>query len=235
MSRASENLMLAFCVGISVFGMLLVIIWTNIPPSTSDNLSWRKPLIGSLFSLICIMGSLASIFPSKCSEAFHFRETARDAATRQILRASHHPDCEAFSRHVVRLKGHARCAACTGLLLGAIVALAGALLYFSGVIQIENAGFLSSVGVIALLAGFLELRFSGYVRLGSNFVFVLGAFLCLVGVDQASQSIAIDLFSVVLIVFWIFTRIQLSQWNHSRICDSCHTQCRFGEKTGEDN
>jgi len=226
--------MLAFCVGVSVFGMFLVVIWVNSFPTISDDFSWRKPLIGSLFSLICILGIFASIFPSRCSEAFHFREATTNVATHQILSASHHPDCERFSAHVVCIKDHKRCAACTGLLLGAVVALAGVFFYFSGELQIENARFLSLVGVISVLVGFLQLKFRTYVRLALNSLFVFGAFLCLVGVDQASQSVAIDLFLMVLIVFWIFTRIQLSQWDHSRICDNCDSSCRFGRKMGRD-
>ena len=226
--------MLAFCIGVSVFGMFLLIIWANNPPTINDNFSWRKPLIGSLFSLTCILGILASVFPSKCSEAFHFREARTNVATRQILSASHHPDCEKFLAHVVRIKGCTRCAACSGLLLGAIIALAGACFYFSSGLRIENARFLSLVGMVGVLIGFLQLRFKGYVRLASNSLFVIGAFLCLVGVDQASQSVAIDLLSVILIVFWIFTRIQLSQWDHSRICDNCDSSCRLGRKMGGD-
>ena len=225
MSRASEHLLLAFCIGVSVFGVLLMISWTNNPPTIIDDFSWRKPLIGSLFSLICILGILASIFPSRCSEAFHFGEATKDTATRQILNASHHPDCERFSAHVVRINGQTRCAACTGLLLGAVIAIVGACLYFSSGLHIGNAHFLPLAGGIGVLAGFLQWRFKAYVRLALNSVFVFGAFLSLVGVDQASQNVAIDLFSVMLIVFWIFTRIQLSQWDHSRTCDSCNSPC----------
>jgi len=217
--------MLAFCIGISVFGMLLMIIWANNLPTIGDGLSWRKPLIGSLFSLICILGILASIFPSECSKSFHFQETTKNVASRQSLRASHHPECEGFSAHVVRIKGQKRCAACTGLLLGAVIALAGAFSYFYGGLQIENARLLVLVGAISVLAGFLQLMFRAYVRLALNSLFVFGAFLCLVGVDQASHSVAIDLFSVVLIVFLIFTRIQLSRWDHFRICECCNSPC----------
>jgi hypothetical protein len=225
--------MLAFCIGISVFSMLLMIIWASNLPTISDGLSWRKPLIGSLFSLICILGILASIFPSECSKAFHFRDMTKNVASHQILRASHHPECERFSAHVVRIKGQKRCAACTGLLLGAVIALAGAFSYFSGGLQIENAPLLVFVGAISVLAGFLQLMFRAYVRLALNSLFVFGAFLCLIGVDQASQSVAIDLFSVMLIVFWIFTRIQLSQWDHFRICDNCDSLCRV-ERTSRE-
>lgn len=229
MSRASANSILMFCVAVSIFGMFLITFWAIDPPTSGDDLFWRKPLIGSLFSLICILGIFASLFPSRCSEAFHFRGAMADAATRQTLNASHHPDCEGFLAHVVCIKGRVRCAACTGLLLGAVIALIGDFYFFSG-LQIENARFLSLIGVVGVLIGFLQLRFTGYVRLASNSLFVLGASFCLVGIDQVSQSVAIDLFSVMLIVFWILTRIQLSQWDHSRICDNCDSPCRIGRK-----
>jgi hypothetical protein len=221
------NLVLVFCIGVSVFGTVLITMWAINPPVSSDNFSWRKPLIGSLFSLICILGIFAALFPNRCSEAFHFREAMLSAISRQSLSASHHPDCERFSAHVVHIKGRVRCAACTGLLLGAVIALGGALFYFFSGWQIESAGFLSVlIGVLGVLAGFLQLRFRGRVRLTLNSLFVLGAFLCLVRTDQTSQNLAIDLFSVMLIIFWILTRIQLSQWDHSRICDDCESPCR---------
>jgi hypothetical protein len=153
--------------------------------------------------------------------------------SRQILTVSHHPDCQRFSAHVVHMKGRVRCAACSGLLLGAVIALVGAIFYFFGGWQIENARSLPAViGVLGVLAGFLQLRFRAYVRLTLNSLFVLGGFLCLIGIDQTFQNLAIDLFLVMLIVFWILTRIQLSQWDHSRICDCCKSPCGV-ERTTE--
>jgi hypothetical protein len=231
MSRVRDNWVLLFCIGVSVFGIFLITMWAINPPTHSDNFSWRKPFIGSLFSLICIFGIFAALYPNKCSKAFHFREATPSVATRQVLSASHHPDCERFSAHVVRTKGRVRCAACTGLFLGAVIALIGAVLYFFIGWQIESARFLSVlIGVLGVIAGFLQLRFRGCVRLTLNSSFVLGAFLCLVGIDQASQNVAIDLFSVLLIIFWILTRIQLSQWDHFRICDNCESPCRVERK-----
>jgi hypothetical protein len=118
--------------------------------------------------------------------------------------------------------------------LGAVIALVGAFFYFSSELQIKDIRFLSLIGAVGVSVGFLQLKFSGYVRLTLNSLFVLGAFLCLVGIDQATQSLAIDLFSILMIVFWIIMRIQLSQWDHSRICDSCECPCKVGRKAMEE-
>jgi uncharacterized membrane protein len=233
-SRVRDNSVLLFCIGVSVFGIILITMWAINPPMGSDNVSWRKPLIGSLFGLVCVLGIFAAQFPNTCSGAFHFRDAPMPGGvSRQTLIASHHPDCQRFSAHVVHIKGRMRCAACLGLFLGAIIALGGAIFYFFGGWQIESARFLPVlIGVLGVLAGFLQSRFRGYVRLTLNSLFVLGGFLCLAGIDQISQNLVIDLFLVMLIIFWILTRIQLSQWDHSRICDSCESPCR-GEQTRE--
>ena len=61
-----------------------------------------------------------------------------------------------------------------------------------------------------------------------NSFFVLGAFLILVEIDTLVQSVVTDLFLILLIVFWIFTRISLSQWDHKRICYACNVEmCEF--------
>ena len=224
--RIHNDLVLMFCVGVSVFGILLITMWAISPPTISENFSWRKPLIGSVFSLICILGIFAALFPNQCSEAFHFRKSNLSTASHQILAASHHPKCVRFSAHVVRIKGRIHCAACTGLLLGAVIALVGVAFYFFSGWQISSGGFLAVLtGLGGVLAGFLQLRFRGFARLTLNVLFVLGAFLCLVGIDQLAQNLTIDLFLTMLIVFWILTRIQLSQWDHSRICHDCESQC----------
>lgn len=227
MSIVRDDAVLLFSIGISVFGILLITMWAINPPIGSESVFWRKPLIGSLFSLICILGIFATQFPNKCSEAFHFRTATPNVVSNQILTVSHHPDCQRFSAHVVRINGQMRCAACSGLLLGAVIALVGTILYFFIGWQIESTRSLPALmGVLGVLAGFTQSRFKTYARLTSNSLFVLGGFFCLAGIDQTSQNLAIDLFIVMLIVFWILTRIQLSQWDHSRICEGCESSCR---------
>jgi uncharacterized membrane protein YfcA len=58
-----------------------------------------------------------------------------------------------------------------------------------------------------------------------NVFFVLGAFLLLVGTDEIVESLFVDLFLTALILLWISTRIQLSQWDHRKICSNCESPC----------
>jgi hypothetical protein len=221
---------LIFAASVSIFGLFIVLMLAVNPPTIYENFFWRKPLIGSIFGLICILGILAALFPKQCSRTSHFQKKDMNITSHTIHAASHHPDCEKFSAHVIQVSNRTLCAACTGLLLGAIIALVGTAFYFFDGWNVEGVSFPAVLtGAVGIVLGFLQLKFRGFIRLTVNMFFVLGAFLILVGIDKLTESLFIDFFLAALIVFWILTRIQLSQWNHWRICSNCESQCEIWE------
>ena len=238
------NFILIFTVSISLFGLFTTLMLALYPPTIQENLLWRKPFIGSIFSLICILGIIAAFFPNKCSKTFNLLEAEKPAVSNAkdrnfnkvlVTLKGHHPDCKEFSAHVIHISSHTLCAACTGLYLGAFISIIGTAFYFFGGGRIYEMSFPAVViGIVGVILGYLQLKFRGFVRLMLNTLFVLGAFLTLVGIDELTQSLSVDLFSIVLIVFWIFTRIMLSHWDHRRICLNCKSPCenRRLEKLG---
>jgi len=192
-------------------------------------------MIGSIFEVICVLGISAVYFPSHCSAMFHSTKGDRDISSNANYLASHsrdpafrghHPDCGNFSAHVIRIHDKTFCAACTGLLLGALMALTGAALYFFADWRIaQNTLHAVFAGALGVSLGLFQLKFRSLLRLLLNAFFVLGAFLVLVGIDGLIQSVLVDLFVVVLTVFWLITRILLSQWDHWRICYTCENPC----------
>ena len=147
----------------------------------------------------------------------------------------HHPDCESFSTHVFRMGNRTFCTACTGLLLGGLSALAGTILYFFSNWRVEQgSSLLVWVGILGVGFGLFQFKFRSFIRLFLNIFFVLGTFLILIGVDKLVHSVAVDLFLVALTLFWLFTRISLSQWDHERICYTCKvTTCEFADRKKE--
>jgi hypothetical protein len=229
MSNMHYYFFLIFAIGVSIFGLFTVLVIGINPPMIYGSFLWRKPLIGSIFSLICTLGIFAALFPKQCSQTFHFRKENMNL-TYRIHDTSHHPDCGKFSAHVIHIGSYTLCAACTGLLLGAITALAGTGFYFFDGWHIEEVSFPAVlIGTVGIVLGFLQLKFRGLIRLILNMFFVLGAFLILIGIDELTESLFVDFFLVALIVFWILTRIQLSQWDHWRICSKCKSQCEVWE------
>ena len=232
--------LLMFMIGISLFGLFLAVMLAFNPPMTQETLPWRKPVIGSIFGSICVLGIIAVFFPKHCSAMFRLAKGDRETSSSAYDLASHgssptlrghHPDCEGFSAHVVRTDSKTFCAACTGLLLGGLIALIGTVFYFFGDWHIAQNGFLVAfMGVLGVGFGLLQFKFRSFVRLLLNVFFVLGAFFVLVGIEELTQSVLVDLFLVVLTVFWLFTRILLSQWDHYRICYTCESPCEFRQK-----
>ncbi|MGD9130537.1 MAG: hypothetical protein PVH73_03060 [Candidatus Bathyarchaeota archaeon] len=222
---------------VSFLGLLLVAALTAFPPLVAEDYSWRKPVIGSIFSSICVLGILA-VFSPKCLGILDIGKKNRTVDSDSSQLASHgtsnalqghHPTCGKYDAHIFRIKDKIFCAACVGLLLGGLLALAGASVYFFADWRIaEHSSLMVLLGIVGVGFGLFQFKFRSLVRLSVNTIFVLGTLLVLVGVDELVHSLFFDLFVVSLIVFWLFTRISLSQWDHERICSSCEIEnCRI--------
>lgn len=239
-SRLHLPTSLLFFVGVSLFGSATTLILAFSSQQSTDNLIWRKPLIGSLFMLICIIGITVALMPQKCSGRAHSRQTQKPVIpttnTTSIHKSfsrfeGHHPDCGRFTAHTVTSGKHVFCAACIGLLVGASIAIVGACVYFFAFLEIGNANYWTvAAGQVGTVIGLAQLKFKSYARSTANAVFVVGSFLTLAGIDSILRSFYADLYVLALIVFWLSTRISMSQWDHSRICQECNMPCELKER-----
>lgn len=230
--------LVALALSFSFVGIALVLPLAIYMPTVHFDFSWRKPLIGSFFALICIAGVLAVFFPEKCTKTLHKRkkEEALTSNVREVGLYSmsisfrgHHPDCGKFAAHLIYVKGRVFCAACTGLFLGALFVLAGTVLYF-----FINWNFLELhglwavfIGQVGVALGLFQFKFKGFPRSVLNAFFVFACFLILAGADSLAENVVFDLYLIVLTVFWLFTRILTSQWNHLQICRACSVPCEL--------
>jgi hypothetical protein len=224
---------------ISILGLILVLMITFFPPTITTKFSWRKPLIGTIFSIFCFLGILATFSPNQCGKSItEKKETGglkSDEAfshQKRIFLRGHHPTCGNFEGHLFRIKSKEFCAACKGLLIGAFLALAVTIGYFFfGWKLIDANPSIVFLGMSGVTFGLLEFKFRSLVRLLSNTIFVLGALLILIGIDKLVQSLFFDLFIVSLIAFWLSTRISISKSNHETLCSICDIKnCEIKEK-----
>ena len=225
---------------VSLLGLLLIVLLIVFPPAVTGDFLWRKPVIGSIFTIFCFLGILAVFSPKQCFTLFNFRKKSQisgsDSAkfvfhdTSKVL-VGHHLTCGKFSAHIFRIRGGTFCAACIGLLLGGLLALVGAVLYFFCDWRVsEYSSLLVLLGIVCISFGLFQFKFRSLIRLSLNALFVLGALSILIGIEESVHSLVFDLFVVCLIVFWLLTRISLSQWDHEMICSGCDTEnCRFRE------
>jgi len=231
MQQPVEGFTPILCVALSLIGLSIVLAIVLNPPPMSRDFPFRKTLIGILFNVICLTGVFAALFPKKCSNIF-FRGKGNAKSPQQIK--GHHPDCEAFSTHVVRIRSHTLCAACTGLFIGGISAMFLSTAFFSGFFSLgETVTHLVLIGALGVVFVFLAQMANGFTRLLLNMFFPIGGMLILTSVDELFGNMFLDIFINALIVFWILTRIAISSWSHSKTCSRCKSPCtwRDSEKT----
>lgn len=233
----------------SFLGLILIATFTNLSPTMQDDAFWRKPLVGASFSVVCLLGIAAGIYPSKCSSMFHFRRTAQKELTSKStsppktasVLLGHHPDCGSFGAHVFRVGHWVFCAGCVGLIQGAVLSLFGVAVYFFLSLSFWSNNFLVFwVGFIGVSCGLLQYHLFNLgrssIHLAVNTFFVFGVFLLLVGVDAITQNAIVDFYLIALSIFWLYTRILLSQFDHKMICTACPVEgCEYewGRKSME--
>jgi hypothetical protein len=167
-------------------------------------------------------------------------EPSQDTGESEVLhktfsRQGHHPSCGHFSSHTLYIGNKVYCAGCTGLVLGAVFAVAGSVLYFYFGVFLGNSILGFWVGFFGVTLGLFQHPFymifkieQGMVKTLVNAIFVVSAFLLLASVDQVLRSFEIGLYTLSLILFWIYTRILMSRRSHAQICNICGLQdCQY--------
>jgi len=229
-----RNLTLAFLLFVSFFGFLLVGVLGFKSPASQESFPWQKQIVGIVYGIICISGILAALFPKSCLQILNPRRKKMvpndleqsKAISRAVNVQGHHHMCGHFSSHVFNIRSKTFCASCTGLLTGGLLAFVGTVLHFFCNWHIGGSLFLFVIGVSGVALNMLSiLLFDVWirhlVRVCLNFFFVFGTFLILVAVNEQTQSFGLNLLVTSFSVFWLLTRILLSQWRHERICNTC--------------
>ncbi len=179
---------------------------------------WQTLVSKLVFASICVMGIIAGLAPSWCSFGGKSERRGEDGV------AGHHPDCGRFLGHTVRVGQRVFCAGCSGLVLGALLALGG---LFSGFYPFDPVfGFWLGVMLVGLglAQHFIDLG-SAWLHLLLNIVFVVGAWLMFEAIQLMSLSFLVSAYFLSVTVFWIFARIRASQWVHVGVCRDCSAQC----------
>lgn len=231
--KQPHDVTLLLFVSASILGLISVALFVFTSSSSADSYTYRKLVIGSIFTLVCLLGAVAVILPGMCNSILSgqgkgdvFGLHSAPVSARSLK--GHHFNCEGYAPHIVKVGGRTLCAACSGLFLGAVAAILGTVAYFFLNMELGQFGspFLIA-GMVLVALGFVQFMFPNFARLLVNALFVVGAFLILLAADALSMNLFFELYVISLTLLWILTRILLSQWDHSRICRSCTVDCEL--------
>lgn len=207
----------------ALFGLAVVPVFVFTTDLTQPHIALRRPIIGALFSVLCIAGIVAAIYPARCKRMFGEPQNPIPPNRGAIPIVGHHPDCEKYGSNRIEFAGRRVCAACAGLLVGGIVALGAAGFYFFMTAPSGSGSLLLlllSEGL--LLVGLMQIYFKSYVKALANLFFVVGASVALIQVDVLGRNLWVDLYMLGLIAFMLYLRIALSEWHNRRTCQNCH-------------
>jgi hypothetical protein len=207
---------------VAVFGLVVVPVFVFTADLTQPHIALRRPIVGILFSVLCIAGIVAAIYPAKCKRMFGEPQNPITPNRDVIQIVGHHPDCEKYGSNRIEFAGRRVCAACAGLLVGAVVALGAAVDYFF-------VGTSVGVGSVLLLLlceafmllGVAQIFFKSYVKAVVNLFFVVGSSVALIEVDLLTHNLLLSLYMLGLIAFILWLRIALSEWHNRRTCQNC--------------
>ena len=191
--------------------------------------------VGLLFILSCIIGISLALKPNwlkggSSKHASSLESNNMDEKTNRTRRG-HHPICHNYQNHTISHKGKIFCAACLGLAIGSSLSILLMVLYlviFPYLSLTEFILFLF-IGLMIIVYSYIETvipQRTGVSHVASNVLLVIGFFFVVAGVFGTTKSLLIGAFAVILSFLWLDTRVQLSHWNHEKICRNCRKSCK---------
>lgn len=215
-------------------GLLLVVFVISSRQDHSINTS-GKLLPAAAFiasSLLCVS---LTVYPnwarSLVSRPSPDRDGRSPGANGRKFRG-HHPDCARFRSHRISWGSREFCSGCVGLMSGATVSILLMMIYVVSdwaVPAVLSTAFMA-FGFGAVSTAFAEAaigRRRPLLHLVVNGAMIVGFFLLVVGMLEVTRNGVSGLLVVSFSFLWIDTRIQLSQWRHSLVCDECPGDCKI--------
>lgn len=204
---------------LSFLGLLVLTIMKSSLSHPQKRIPHQSFVVTSLFVIICIFGMIVAVFP-------HFFSRLDSSNTSRFR--GHHPICSKFKNHVLHWKERTLCSGCTGLAIGAMLAIIYSFFYIISGELLREKSVLFWIGFmlvgLGLIQHFIDMGFP-IIHLILNIFLVLGSSMLLFYMDSIGVGISLASFQLSLILFWIITRIRLSQHEHVKVCIKCGLGC----------
>jgi len=220
---------------LSAIGMIIILVMAFLPshdpPVIADSGLF---IVGTAFIIVCSSGFILALKPNLMRQ-FKWRsgdsiDGVKDRNVKVNFRG-HHPDCNRFEVHTIKINSKVHCAGCTGLAIGSVISII--LMSVCLVFQVDMAErtlklFITG-GLIIIIFNYTETIVTTRIALLhviSNAALITGLFAVVFGTFKLSGSAIYGIFGIILSLLFLYTRIRLSSWRHSKICDLCSEDCR---------
>jgi len=216
-------------------GFFILII--SLFKSSDNNLFgiFDKYFVALLFIVICLFGVSLTFYP-RWYKRFKTDEKTEDDEQQNKKnlirhRKGHHPDCDQFKKHTLKIKNKTICAGCTGLALGSIISIILISIYlFFTVNYPVFFHLLLILGLIMVFQIYLEIvipKRNAIIHTLSNVLHVVGFLLIVISIFETTGNVIYTSIAILFSFLFLDTRVQLSCYNHSLICKKCKKDCKM--------
>lgn len=188
----------------------------------SKSFSYQREASAGVFSLICLLGIVAAIYPSRVRSLLRKGSIHQVGSEGHIL--GHHPTCGSFTNHVLNVGDRVYCSGCLGLTIGALISVGYTIVSLFFIDSISGVGALFVVGLALIVIGILQHVIDGnnpMIHSVLNALLVFGVALARSAAQVMNDGIVLDAYFIALMFYIIQVRIELSQIDHSLVCAAC--------------
>jgi hypothetical protein len=221
--------------GLSVAGAALLLVFVSMTPSpTGTPALVEKMVVAGIFIASGVVGISFLLRPNWVRRFISKKENTVKNHSDELQRSfqGHHPDCKTFENHRTIYRDKTWCTGCLGLLIGCLLSIILMILYvvvpFKQPLMISRLLFFFGLFIIGLvyLEILMDSRYS-IIHIVFNGLLVLSFFFITESILELSGKIEYGLYTILLCILWLDTRIQLSRWHHRRLCSSCPEPCKI--------
>jgi hypothetical protein len=193
-----------------------------------------KLIVGGVYISCCIFGISLAIRPNWIKRLL--RHTNTDLQNRKAILKNHrflghHPDCNHFTNHIIKINKKSYCAGCFGLVIGSLISIFLMIFYIFNINGISpTINFIFPIVFILIALIFFEqisLKRHTILHVLSNILLIICFFIIIISILEITGDIRYSLIGILLSFLWLDTRIQLSRWQHTRICLKCKKSCKI--------
>lgn len=219
-------------IGASLISLVMIVSMFSSPNTKTIHMS-DKLAIGIPFIVSCLFGISIAIKPNftRSSSQRCDHDGGQHLQPIMIRREGHHPECEQFKNHTIKIENKILCAGCSGLAMGSVISIAlmSAYIVFLKEIQQDILPVLVIFGMVLIALNYIENVIPGkknYFHMISNCFLVISFFFIVTGIFHLTGSIIYGLFGILISFLWLDTRIRLSNWHHFEVCKNCRLTCK---------
>lgn len=218
---------------LTTFGITILILISLLSESFGSLTFFDKIVVTETFIICCLIGISLSIYPAWMKKLIKSYKNTKEFNKNitKIKFVGHHPYCENFKSHTIRISKKIYCAGCLGLIIGFTISIILSLIYLLTETNFTlNFKFLILyIGLVLLIIVFVETSTitKPILHIFSNILLIIAILLILMGILEITNDKSYGFISIMISFIFVETRINLSKLKHVRTCKNCIKDCKM--------